>query len=175
MPTCLLCNVQVPNSLHPYHFGRSHLLQGVGPQCGARGFRWLYWSDDGPGQHARELLQTGCGNVTHVFGACMCKCNPSCRHAPPPCEVRQDTLLTPPSSLLLAVQYCYLPIHTVIQAPRRVDPRGKTWNRCAGCCMLARPQSCRRLSCTNLSHNSVLTLHGRYTHPLLSIVGCVRA
>ena len=27
------------------------------------------------------------------------------------------------------MQYCYLPIRTVIQAPRRVDPRGKTWNR----------------------------------------------
>lgn len=26
-------------------------------------------------------------------------------------------------------QYCFLPIRTVIQAPRRVDPRGKTWNR----------------------------------------------
>ncbi|KAI3432447.1 hypothetical protein D9Q98_003998 [Chlorella vulgaris] len=30
---------------------------------------------------------------------------------------------------LVNTHYCYLPIHTVIQAPRRVDPRGKTWNR----------------------------------------------
>ncbi|KAL4423922.1 hypothetical protein ABPG75_001223 [Micractinium tetrahymenae] len=30
---------------------------------------------------------------------------------------------------LVNTHYCYLPIRTVIQAPRRVDPRGKTWNR----------------------------------------------
>jgi 6-phosphofructokinase 1 len=25
--------------------------------------------------------------------------------------------------------HCYLPIPVIIQAPRRVDPRGKQWNR----------------------------------------------
>ena len=30
---------------------------------------------------------------------------------------------------LVNTHYVYLPIPVVIQAPRRVDPRGKTWNR----------------------------------------------
>jgi len=27
------------------------------------------------------------------------------------------------------LQYCYLPIPLIIQAPRRVDPHGELWNR----------------------------------------------
>jgi len=30
---------------------------------------------------------------------------------------------------LVNTHYCYLPIPVIIQAPRRVDPRGKAWNR----------------------------------------------
>lgn len=30
---------------------------------------------------------------------------------------------------LVNTHYVYLPIPTVIQAPRKVDPRGKAWNR----------------------------------------------
>ena len=30
---------------------------------------------------------------------------------------------------LVNTHYAYLPIPVVIQAPRKVDPRGKAWNR----------------------------------------------
>lgn len=34
---------------------------------------------------------------------------------------------------LVNTHYVYLPIPTIIQAPRRVNPKGRRWNRC-GCC-----------------------------------------
>jgi 6-phosphofructokinase len=33
---------------------------------------------------------------------------------------------------LVNTHYVYLPIPTIIQAPRKVNPKGRRWNRCAG-------------------------------------------
>jgi hypothetical protein len=35
---------------------------------------------------------------------------------------------------LVNTHYVYLPIPTIIQAPRKVNPKGRRWNRCARAC-----------------------------------------
>lgn len=119
---------------------------GAGAQCGARGVCGVHRGDHGPGQHAREAQQqqglpaggaAGGGSCCGSRGACLAW---PCRQAqvqwPRPAGSAPHTvhvciLLTTAVAVTPAAapQYCYLPIRTVIQAPRRVDPRGKTWNR----------------------------------------------
>jgi 6-phosphofructokinase len=36
---------------------------------------------------------------------------------------------------LVNTHYVYLPIPTIIQAPRRVNPKGRRWNRCVRFCV----------------------------------------